>query len=125
MVRYDKLNWHDHSGYTKINAPSFNVNVTDKDESKEIIVHGNLSENNSTEKSESERNIINKTLLQNNSAEIPENTIMKLKDEEHKEHSVTDKVKSYFNIYECGRNILDRINIMYQPAFMATPKEKY
>ena len=93
MMRSDELNRHDHGGYTEMNPPSLNVNVLDKDESKEIIVHGNLSENNSTEKSESERNIINKTLLQNNSAEIPQNTITKLKDEEHKEHSVTDGIK--------------------------------
>ena len=32
MMRYDKLNWHNHSGYTEMTAPSSNVNVTDKDE---------------------------------------------------------------------------------------------
>ena len=49
---------------------------------------------------------------------------MELKDEEHKEHTVTDKVNIYFNIYECGRNLLDRLYIMYQQAFMATLKDK-
>ena len=48
-----------------------------------------------------------------------------MKDEEHKEPSVTEKVTSYFNIYEYGRNLLDRIDVTYQRAFMATPKEKY
>ena len=48
-----------------------------------------------------------------------------MKDEEHKEPSVTEKVKSYFSIYECGSNILDRIDVTYQQAFMATPKDKY
>ena len=51
-------------------APSLNVNVTDKDESKRIIVHGSLSENCSTDVSESKRNIVNKTLSQNNSADV-------------------------------------------------------
>ena len=74
---------------------------------------------------ELERNIINKTLLQNNSGDVPENTITELKDEEHKEHSMTDKVKSYFNIYECGRNLLERLDVMYQRASMDNPKEKY
>ena len=53
MMRSDKLNRHDHSGYTEMTAPSSNVNVTDEDESKEIIVHENLSENNSMDVSES------------------------------------------------------------------------
>ena len=72
-----------------------NVNVTDKEESKEIIAHKTLSENSSTDVSESERNIVNKTLSQNNSADVSENTITELKDEEHKKPSVTKKVKSY------------------------------
>ena len=75
MMRSDKLNWHNHGGYTKMTDPSLNVNVTDKDESKEIIVHKTLSENSSTDVSESKRNIANKTLLQNNFADSPEYTI--------------------------------------------------
>ena len=39
MMRYDNLNWYYHGGYTEMNAPPSNVNVTDEDESKEIIVH--------------------------------------------------------------------------------------
>ena len=39
-------------------APSLNVNVTDKDKSKEIIAQENLSENSSTDLSESKRNIV-------------------------------------------------------------------
>ena len=82
-----------------MNAPSSNVNVTDKDESKEFIVHKTLSENNSKDVSKSECNIVNKTLSQNNSADVPENTIPKLKYKEHKEPSVTQKVTIYFNIF--------------------------
>ena len=62
-------------------------------------MHETLSENKSKDVSESERNIVNETLLQINSMDVPENTITKLKDEEHKEPSVTQKVKSYFNIF--------------------------
>ena len=75
MMRSDKLNWHDHGSYTENNAPSSNVNVTDEDESKEIIVHENLSENNSRDVSESERNIVNETLSKKNSTEVPEKNI--------------------------------------------------
>ena len=38
---------------------------------------------------------------------------------------MTEKVKSYFNIYKFGRNLLDQLDVMYQQAFMATPKYKY
>ena len=38
---------------------------------------------------------------------------------------MTEKVKMYFNIFECGRNLLDRLEVTYQREFMATPKDKY
>ena len=87
-------------------------------------MHETLPENNSTDVSESERNIVNETLPQKNSADLPENTITELKDEEYKEHSVTEKVKIYFNIYECGRNLLDQLDVTYQQAFMASPVQE-
>ena len=46
-----------------------------------------------------------------------------MKDDEHKEPSVTEKVTSYFNIFECGRNLLDQLEVTYQRAFMATPAQ--
>ena len=52
--------------------------------------------------------------------DVPENAITELKDEEHKEPSVAEKVPSYFNIFECGRNLLDQLDVTYQRAFMAT-----
>ena len=30
-------------------------------------------------------------------------------------------MKSYFNIFECGRNILDQLEVTYQQAIMASP----
>ena len=35
------------------------------------------------------------------------------------------EVKIYFNIFECGSNIFDRLDGTYQWAFMATPQDKY
>ena len=58
-----------------------------------------LSENQYKKVSESECNIVHKTLSQNNSADVPANVITELKDDEHKEPSVTGKVTSYFNIF--------------------------
>ena len=34
---------------------------------------------------------------------------------------MTEKVTSYFNIFECGRNLLDQLDVTYQQAFMALP----
>ena len=75
MMRSDEYNRHVHGSYAEETARSSNFNVTDEYESKEIIVHKNLSENQSKDVSKSECNIIHKTLSQNNSADVPANVI--------------------------------------------------
>ena len=37
-----------------------------------------------------------------------------------KNYSVIETGTSYFNIFECGRNILDQLYVTYQRAFMAS-----
>ena len=54
-----------------------------------------------------ECNIVNEPLSQNNSPEIPTNVITESKYDEHIEPTVSVKRSSYFNILECGSNILD------------------
>ena len=105
--------------------PYLNVNAMYKDESKRIIVHEGLSHSCSTNKNESKRSIANKTLSQKNSANGSKYTITEKKDEEYKESTFTKEVPSYFNICECGRNLLYRLDVMYERACMATPKDKY
>ena len=83
MMRSDQLNRYDHGSYAKKTAPPSKVNLTDEEESKEIIVHETLSENQYKDVSESECNIVHKTLSQNNSACVPYNAITDLKDKEH------------------------------------------
>ena len=80
---YDEHNRHVHGSYAEETVPSLNVIVTDKDESKEIIVHKTITENLSKDVSESECNIVHKTLSQNNSTDVPANVITELKDDEH------------------------------------------
>ena len=70
--------------------------------------------------SKSECNIVHETLLQNNSSDVPANVITELKENDHIEPSVTEKGTSYFNIFQCGRNLLDKLDVTYQWAFMAT-----
>ena len=120
MMRYDEHNCHMRGIYAEETAPSSNVNVTDTNESKEIIVHKTLWENQSMDVSESECNIVHKTLFQNNSADVTENFITELKDNEHNKPSVIGKVTSYLNKLECGRNLLDELDVTYQRAFTAS-----
>ena len=134
-MRSDTLNWHDYGSYTEMTDPSSNVYSTEDDESKRIIVHEGLSKSCSTNKGESKRSIVNKTLSQNYSTDmdeicstekdISEYTITEQKDAEYKESSVTKEVPRYFNIFVCGRNILDRLDVMNEQAFMTTPKDNH
>ena len=48
--------------------------------------------------------------------------IIEKKDAEYKEYSVTKEVPIYFNIFGCGRNILDKLDVKYERACMATLK---
>ena len=88
MMRSDEHNRHVHNSYAEETSPSSNINVTNEDESKEIIVHKTLLENQYKGVSESECNIVHETLSQNNSSDVPANVITELKDDEHKEPSV-------------------------------------
>ena len=72
------------------------------------------------EVSESECNIVNETLLKSNSSDVPTNLITELKYDEHIEPAVSDKGSSYFNIFECCRNLLDKLDVTYQRAFTAS-----
>ena len=46
-----------------------------------------------------------------------------MKYDEHIEPSVSFKGASYFNIIECGRNILNQLDVTYQRAFTASAKQ--
>ena len=120
-------NVHDvHDGYEEEMAPSSDVNDTDEDESNNSIVHEPFHktslENICMEVSKSECNIVNETLSQNNSSDVPTNVITELKYNEHIETSVSVKEAIYFNIFECGRNLLDQLDVTYQRAFTASAK---
>ena len=91
MLRSDEENQHVHGSYAEETALSSIVNDTCEYESKEIIVHEPLSENQSMDVSESECSIVHEPLSQNNSSDVPTNVIMELKYDEHIEPSVSDK----------------------------------
>ena len=47
-----------------------------------------------------------------------------MKYDEHIEPSVSDKGSSYFNIFECGRNLLDQLDVTYQRVFSSSPVQQ-
>ena len=111
-MRADVLNWHDYGGDTEMHSLSSAVFSTGENESKQRI--------------------INKTLLQNYSLDvdepcsteidISEYTITEQKDSYYEESSVTKEVPIYFNIFECGGNLLDRLDVTYERACCSTRK---
>ena len=67
--------------------------------------------------SESECNIFNETLSQSDSSDVPTNVIAELNYDDNIEPSTSVKEESYFNIFGCGRNLLDQLDVTYQRAF--------
>ena len=111
-------NVHDvHNGYEEDMDPSSDVNDADEEESNNSIVHKPFHkpslENICMKVSESGCNIVNVNLLQNNSSDVPTNVITEFKSDGHIEPSVSVKGASYFNIFECGRNLLDQLYVTY------------
>ena len=102
-------NHHVHDGYGKEMALSLDVNDTDddtdKDESKNSIVHDPFdepsSENLIMDESKSECNIVNETTSHSDSS----NVTTELNYDDHIKPSANVKEASYFNIFECGRNL--------------------
>ena len=96
-------------------APSSDVNDTDEDESKNSIMHKPFHKpslyNICMDVSESECN-----------SDVPANAITELKYDYHIEPSVSVKGASYFNIFECVRNLLYQLDVTYQRAFTASAK---
>ena len=107
-------------------APSSNVNDTnedtDEEESNNSIVHDlfdeRTSENLIMDVSESECNIADEILSQSNTSNVSK----ELNYEDGVKPSDNVKEASYFNIFECGRNLLDKHDVTYQRAFTASEK---
>ena len=70
------------------------------------------------EESESECNIFNETSSQSDSS----NVTLELNYDDHIKPSANVKEASYFNIFECGRNLLYKLDVTYQSALSASKK---
>ena len=71
------------------------------------------------EEIKSECNIINETLSQSDSS----NVTTELNYDDHIKPPANVKEASYFNIFECGRNVLYKLDVTYQSAFAASKKQ--
>ena len=119
-------NHHVHDRYGKEMAPSSDVHDTyedkDEDESNNSIVHDLFDEpseeNIIIEESESECNIVNETSSQSDSS----NVTTEFNYDDHIKTSANIKEESYFIIFECGRNLLDKLDVTYQSVFTASEK---
>ena len=135
MMRADAINSHVYPVRTEMTAPSLHVCSTDKDESKGIIMHKNLSQNVSTDEDKSKHSIVNEFLLQNCSMDKYDLGYMEedrlectITEQNNANNEVTYDVPNYFNVsnvIECRRKILERIDVSYERSYMATPKEEY
>ena len=74
----------------------------DKEESRDIIVDKCSTKEDESECVHKQKNANNET--------------------EYEEFSVTDEVSNYFNIFECSRNVLNRLDVTYEGACMVTTK---
>ena len=132
MMRFNALDLHVYPVRTEMTTPSSHVCSMDEDESKGIIMHKTLSQNCSTDEDKSKGIIVNKTLSRSCSTDKDELCSMKedksectITKQKDAKNEVTYDVPNYFNafnVFECGRNILDRLDISCERACIATPK---
>ena len=112
MMRSGENNQHVHDGYGKEMDLSSDVRNTDKDkyedESNNSIARSFDEPSAENLESESDCNIVNATTEFNCN--------------EHIKPSENVIEASYFNIFECGRNVLDKLDVTYQSAFAESEK---
>ena len=107
MMRSGENNHHVHGGYGKDMASSLDVKDTDKDkdedESNNSIARSFDEPSEENLESESDCNIVNATT--------------ELNYDYHIKPAANVKEASYFTIFECVRNLLDKLDVTYQRAF--------
>ena len=112
MMRSDKHNWYGHGGYKEMTAPSSNIVVTNKSESKRSIVNEKLSQKYSVKE--------NKLCF----TKKDESECWNEKQKDAK-NEVTYDVTNYLNVsnvFECGR---DNLDVQCERACMANVNNDY
>ena len=126
-MRADVLNSHVYP--VKKQILTSHICSTYESKLKEFPVEETLSQICSTDEDESKGIIVVKCYTEEDESECVYKNINKQKDAkneaEYEEYSVTNELPSYFNRFEWGRNLLNRIDVTYEQACMFAPKEKY
>ena len=130
MMRSDALNSHCYPVRTEMIAmkhiQTSQFCSTDESKLKEFLVDKTLQHSWSTDKDESKSIIVNKFSTEEDESEC---VINKQKDSnnetEYEESSVTYYVLIYSNVFECGRNVFNRIIMSYEQVCMANPRDNY
>ena len=106
-----------------------NICSTEERELKDFLFDKTLSHICCTDEDKSKGIIINECSTEEDKSECVDINTNKQKEAnneaEYEESSVTHEVTIYVNIYECGRSILNRLDMTYELACMATSKQKY
>ena len=132
-MRADALNLENYPVRTEITAskqiPISHVFSTDGRKLKYFLVDETLLKICSTDEEKSKGIIVDECSIDEEESECVHKNINKQQDAKNEtddeESSVTDEVLSYFKVFKCGRNILNRLDVTYEQACMVTPKEKY
>ena len=112
MMRPGDHKQHVHNNYEKETASSSDVTDTnkdtDEDESNHSIARSFDEPSSENQDSESDHNYVNATT--------------KLNHNEYIKPSASVIEASYYKIFECGRSVLDKLDVTYQKAFTASEK---
>ena len=139
MMRADALNLHVYPVRMEMtdmqHIPISHVCDVDDSKSKEILVDGNLFQVCSTEEGESESVIVDEISTEDRELGIVQKSINTNKEKyaidetDHEEPSVTDNPvinePRYFNLFWCGKNLLNRIDSTCERACMSTSRDRY
>ena len=133
MTRANALKFHIYPVRTEMTAtkqiPVLRVCSTDESELEEFLIDKNLSHIYSKDKDKSKGIVVDERSTEEDESEYVHKNISKKEDAnneaEYEESSVTHEVPRYFNKFEFGRNLLNRLDVTYERACMATPRDKY
>ena len=127
MMRADARKLHVYPVRMEMTAPSSHVCYTDESEWKEFLVNENLSQSCSTDEEESKGIIVNECSTEDDGSDLKGIIVNECSTEEYKSEYVINKQKSAkievtyyvlsyfnaFNVFECGRMLLDRLDVSY------------
>ena len=136
MMRDDAFNSYVYPVRTEMTAPSSHIYSMEESELKKFLVNKTLSQSCSTDEDEPKGIIVDECSTEDDESELKGIIINECSTEEEKSECVINKKKyaknevtynmsSYFNIFECGRKLLNKLDVSHEQVCMATPRDEY